>query len=365
MAQISGPNLEQFQWYHGRIDRARTESILQGKRPGLYLVRESTSCPGDFVLSVSESGKVSHYIINRRGGIYIIGDQTFHSIPEVIDFYTKHFLDTTTLVEIASRSPAVSPPQQPTPGSYSPLPPGGQPQPQAAYPTPPGQFPSHAQLPPFSMQQPPPQAQPVPQQLPMMQPPSQMPMQRLPMPPSQMQQPPLSNPSARPAERVRALYKFESEDPEDLPFQKGDVMVILRKDEEQWWYAQHPDGRRGQIPTPYVEPLPPEPAPPSHVVTRAPARTDSILHYPYPGQQRPQDVLQHRRSSGPAKARAIMDRVANAYDRAALSFKTNDIIVVINQNENGLWEGELNGKRGYFPFTHVELLDGDFSDGKA
>ena len=32
-------------------------------------------------------------------------------------------------------------------------------------------------------------------------------------------------------------------------------MVILRKDEEQWWYAQHPDGRRGQIPTPYVEPV--------------------------------------------------------------------------------------------------------------
>ena len=62
-----------------------------------------------FLSPSSESGKVSHYIINRRGGIYIIGDQTFHSIPEVIDFYTKHFLDTTTLVEIVRPNPLIHP----------------------------------------------------------------------------------------------------------------------------------------------------------------------------------------------------------------------------------------------------------------
>ncbi|XP_062504703.1 uncharacterized protein LOC134181441 [Corticium candelabrum] len=48
----------------------------------------------------SKSGKVSHYIINRLGGIYIIGDQTFDTLPGVIDFYRRHFLDTTTLIEI-------------------------------------------------------------------------------------------------------------------------------------------------------------------------------------------------------------------------------------------------------------------------
>lgn len=26
-------------------------------------------------------------------------------------------------------------------------------------------------------------------------------------------------------------------------------------------------------------------------------------------------------------------------------------------NMNGQWEGELNGKRGHFPFTYVEFLD--------
>ena len=41
-----------YSWYHGRIDRPTAESLLAGKRPGLFLVRDSASCLGDFVLSV-------------------------------------------------------------------------------------------------------------------------------------------------------------------------------------------------------------------------------------------------------------------------------------------------------------------------
>ncbi len=55
-----------------------------------------------FSLCYSENNKVSHYIISRRGGLYLIGDQSFTDFPAVIDFYKKHFLDTTTLVEPVS-----------------------------------------------------------------------------------------------------------------------------------------------------------------------------------------------------------------------------------------------------------------------
>ena len=41
-----------LRWYHGRLDRVTTEAVLIGKRPGLYLVRDSSTCLGDFVLSV-------------------------------------------------------------------------------------------------------------------------------------------------------------------------------------------------------------------------------------------------------------------------------------------------------------------------
>ena len=55
----------------------------------------------------SENSKVSHYIISRRGGMYLIGDQSFPDLPSVIDFYKKHFLDTTTLTEVV-RCPPLS-----------------------------------------------------------------------------------------------------------------------------------------------------------------------------------------------------------------------------------------------------------------
>ena len=32
--------------------------------------------------------------------MYLIGDQTFPDLPSVIEFYKKHFLDTTTLIEV-------------------------------------------------------------------------------------------------------------------------------------------------------------------------------------------------------------------------------------------------------------------------
>ena len=33
------------------------------------------------------------------------------------------------------------------------------------------------------------------------------------------------------------------------------------------------------------------------------------------------------------------------------------MIKVTKQNENGMWEGELNGRRGHFPFKLVEVIE--------
>ena len=50
---------------------------------------------------------------------------------------------------------------------------------------------------------------------------------------------------------VAYFVRFQ-DDPEDLHFKKGEVMTVLRKDEDEWWYARHSDGREGSIPVPYV-----------------------------------------------------------------------------------------------------------------
>ena len=59
----------------------------------------------------------------------------------------------------------------------------------------------------------------------------------------------------------------------------------------------------------------------------------------------------------PAYARVIQDRVPNAYDKTALRLERGNMIQVTKTSMNGNWEGELNGKKGYFPFTHVEFIE--------
>lgn len=59
----------------------------------------------------------------------------------------------------------------------------------------------------------------------------------------------------------------------------------------------------------------------------------------------------------PAYACVKQARVPNAYDKTALKLEVGDVIKVTKTNINGQWEGELRGKVGHFPFTHVEFIE--------
>lgn len=96
-------------WYFGQLTRQEANELLMQERDvGVFLVRDSNTSAGDYVLCVKEE-KVSHYIINKvqlgsvngdssNGSIvYRIGDQSFTDLPELLAFYTLHYLDTTPL----------------------------------------------------------------------------------------------------------------------------------------------------------------------------------------------------------------------------------------------------------------------------
>lgn len=40
-----------------------------------------------------------------------------------------------------------------------------------------------------------------------------------------------------------------------------------------------------------------------------------------------------------------------------LTPQVGELVKVTKINVSGQWEGECNGRRGHFPFTHVRLLD--------
>ncbi|KPP77926.1 adapter molecule crk-like [Scleropages formosus] len=291
---------DRVSWYWGRLSRQEAVSLLQGQRHGVFLVRDSITSPGDYVLSVSENSKVSHYIINsvsnsRQSGSglvsprFRIGDQEFDALPALLEFYKIHYLDTTTLIEPISKAKHA--------GFVSTsLGPGGAPQ----------------------------------------------------------------RPEA--AEYVRALFDFPGNDEEDLPFRKGEVLRVLEKPEEQWWNAQNSEGRAGMIPVPYVERY--RPASPNSGASAGGtadgsggAQPTPLLGEPGPYAQPSVNTPLPNLQNGPVYARAIQKRVPNAYDKTALALEVGDMVKVTKINVNGQWEGECKGKRGHFPFTHVRLLD--------
>ncbi|XP_042300032.1 crk-like protein [Sceloporus undulatus] len=278
---------ERSSWYAGPLSRAEAAGRLQGQRHGTFLVRDSSTCPGDYVLSVSENSRVSHYIINSLPGRrFKIGEQEFESLPALLDFYKAHYLDTTTLLEPAPRYPA------------APVAPGSTP------------------------------AAPVPEDA--------------------------------AVEYVRTLYDFPGNDAEDLPFKKGEILAIVEKPEEQWWSARNKDGRVGMIPVPYVEKL----ARPSLLGKPGGGRHANSYGIPEPAHAYAQPQTAGAMvaplpsgQNGPIYAKAIQKRVPCAYDKTALALEVGDIVKVTRMNINGQWEGEIHGRKGLFPFTHVKIID--------
>ena len=52
-------------------------------------------------------------------------------------------------------------------------------------------------------------------------------------------------------------------------------------------------------------------------------------------------------------------RIPNAYNKDELYLNVGDVVKVTKMCMSGRWEGELNGRLGKFPFTHVEFIDDD------
>ncbi|XP_075987034.1 crk proto-oncogene, adaptor protein [Anticarsia gemmatalis] len=271
-------------WYFGELSRAEaTRLLLNEAESGVFLVRDSKTITGDYVLCVREDDRVSHYIINRvvsaDGTVrYRIGDQLFADMPALLSFYRLHYLDTTPLVRPlpqALAKVAAPPPQQP-----------------------------HQVL-----------------------------------------------------ELVVAKFDFAGNDADDLPFRRGERLMVINRDEEQWWTARNSQGRTGSIPVPYVQRI----LDPAGVPYCPSEALNQLSDPPSPPTARPppqqRNNMTNMQRTLPARAVVKQPRVPNAYDKTALKLEAGDIILVTKININGQWEGTLNGKTGHFPFTCVEFLD--------
>ncbi|MBN3275767.1 SHC4 protein, partial [Polyodon spathula] len=75
-------------WYHGKMGRKEAESLL--KDNGDFLVRESTTSPGQYVLSGLQEGTAKHLLLVDPEGMVRTKDHLFNSVGHLIRYHVKN-----------------------------------------------------------------------------------------------------------------------------------------------------------------------------------------------------------------------------------------------------------------------------------
>ncbi|XP_050360780.1 tyrosine-protein phosphatase corkscrew-like isoform X2 [Nymphalis io] len=79
-------------WYHGGISAKEAEHLMMDKgRNGSFLVRESQTHPGEYVLSVRVRGRVSHVMIRKQNNKYDVGSgEQFDDLVGLIEHFRTY-----------------------------------------------------------------------------------------------------------------------------------------------------------------------------------------------------------------------------------------------------------------------------------
>ncbi|KAM7388605.1 hypothetical protein PAMP_024770 [Pampus punctatissimus] len=137
--------------------------------------------------------------------------------------------------------------------------------------------------------------------------------------------PPRTSPSSEASQGVpqlpcaKALYNYDGKEPGDLKFSKGDIIILRRQVDENWYHGEM-GGVHGFFPTNFVQVIKPLPQPP------------------------PQ-----------CKALYDFELKDKEADKDCLPFSKDDILTVIRRVDENWAEGMLGDKIGIFPISYVEF----------
>ncbi|SPP74726.1 tyrosine-protein kinase Shark [Drosophila guanche] len=87
---------DHMKWFHANLSREAADDLLrQGYEDGTFLVRESSTAAGDFVLSILCQEEVCHYQVRRHGedAFFSIDDEMqtkiLHGLDTLVDYYQQ------------------------------------------------------------------------------------------------------------------------------------------------------------------------------------------------------------------------------------------------------------------------------------
>uniref|UniRef100_A0A672PRN9 Osteoclast-stimulating factor 1 n=1 Tax=Sinocyclocheilus grahami TaxID=75366 RepID=A0A672PRN9_SINGR len=140
------------------------------------------------------------------------------------------------------------------------------------------------------------------------------------------------------ARKCEVAFPYTPANEDELDLVVGETIEILREIEDGWWIGKK-NNRVGAFPSNFVKEI------------FVPSKGEGKV------QQRPS--LRRKTPSVKECCQAMFDYTAVTEDE--LNLKKGDVIAIINKTteDEGWWEGELNGRRGFFPDNFVLVIPAD------
>ncbi|CAL8388299.1 unnamed protein product [Gadus morhua 'NCC'] len=117
----------------------------------------------------------------------------------------------------------------------------------------------------------------------------------------------------------KALYSYEGKEPGDLQFTKGDIIILRRKVDDNWYHGEL-NGCHGFLPASYIQLLRP--------LSQTPPQGKALYDF------------------------EVKDK---DQDKDCLAFSKDEVLTVIRRVDENWAEGMLGDKIGIFPILYVEL----------
>ncbi|KAA8588275.1 hypothetical protein FQN60_001469 [Etheostoma spectabile] len=117
----------------------------------------------------------------------------------------------------------------------------------------------------------------------------------------------------------KALYSYEGKEPGDLQFSKGDIIILRRKVDDNWYHGEL-NGCHGFLPASYIQLLRP--------LSQTPPQGKALYDF------------------------EVKDK---DQDKDCLAFSKDEVLTVIRRVDDNWAEGMLGDKIGIFPILYVEL----------
>ncbi|KAI9480354.1 MAG: hypothetical protein EXX96DRAFT_481652 [Benjaminiella poitrasii] len=152
---------------------------------------------------------------------------------------------------------------------------------------------------------------------------------------------------------MRSIYSYEAQNTDELSMAEGDLLKIVEPDDGTGWIRAQLGNQVGLVPANYIE----------YLENDHPAETNDGSNSVYLDDQPQYDApsivtLPQTSMSHTETPVAFYEKVIALYDFEAvnpeeLNLRQGDIIIVTKKEDNGWWEGSLNGQSGVFPANYV------------